>query len=108
MASFATKSAKATAEAFNKHQMRNTFSINLFNSQEVAISKSMKFWRRTDKGPHTHHRWKTEGEDRIGDRSLGELTKFCERRNNKGLNFLALQLQLNVEDSRRIRVKTGV
>jgi hypothetical protein len=33
------------------------------------------------------------------------MTEYCQRKNMKGINYLAIQLQLNVEDAKRIQKK---
>lgn len=55
-----------------------------------------------------HRRWKTDIDDKIGENTIGDLTRFNERDHSKAVNYLVLQLQLNIEDSKRCRVKTGV
>lgn len=89
-------------------ELRNTFSDSMFKYEgDQSISNSCKFWRKADKSQSNHQRWKTEVDEKSGDKSLGEMTKFCSKKNMKGVNYLVLQLQLNIEDSKRIRKTIG-
>ena len=89
-------------------ELRNTFSDSMFKYEgDQSISNSCKFWKKADKSQNNHQRWKTEVDEKSGDKSLGEMTKFCSKKNMKGVNYLVLQLQLNIEDSKRIRKTIG-
>lgn len=111
IAGFDNRSNKNSTENTQrrKHmELRNTFSENIFKYEgEQSTSNSCKFWRKPDKSQSNHQRWKTEVDDKNGDKSLGEMTQFCSKKNMKGVNYLVLQLQLNIDDSKRARKTIG-
>ena len=53
--------------------MRHSFATNMFKTH----NDSKGFWKSTDKGICNNRRSKTEYEERTGDKTLGEMTKFC-------------------------------
>jgi hypothetical protein len=74
---------------------RNNESIHTFSANRG--SSSFHFWRKTGRGSEkAHRRFKTESDDRAGENTIGDITKFCERKNMKAVNFLVLQLQFNI------------
>lgn len=42
-------------------------------------------------------------DEKAGENTIGDITKFSEKHHSKAVNYLIFQLQLNIQDAKRLQ-----